>query len=175
MGADLFSCYRQSIFLLLWNLQGLSNPWSHTSHRMCEYTWNAPFFHEFLLRTPEGWKLKPVSSQEEIFLSYFFHYVAPFSSLDPSGVILLLLDLIAQLSTELLISLSLFFKDFLWCGLFLKSLLNLLQYCFFFYFILFYFFCHQACENLAPWSGIKLPPSALEGEVLTTGPQGKAP
>ena len=32
---------------------------------------------------------------------------------------------------------------------------------------------HEACGVLAPWPGIQQPPPTLEGEVLTTGPQGK--
>ena len=61
---------------------------------------------------------------------------------------------------------------FIWCGLFfLKSLLNLLQYCFCF---MFWFFGHEACGILAPWTGIEPAPPALEGEVLTTGPPGKS-
>ena len=60
---------------------------------------------------------------------------------------------------------------FFWCGPFLKSLLNLLQYCFCF---MFCFFPPQACVILAPQSGIKPATSALEGEVLTTGPPRKS-
>ena len=40
--------------------------------------------------------------------------------------------------------------------------------------LLFRFFGLQACSVLAPWSGIKSTPPALEGEVLTTGPPGKS-
>ena len=64
-----------------------------------------------------------------------------------------------------------FFFNFL-CGPFLKSLLNLLQYCFYF---MFWLFGHQACGILAPRPGIEPSPPALEGEVLTTGPPGKSP
>ena len=63
-----------------------------------------------------------------------------------------------------------FFKIF-WCGPFLKSLLNLLQYCFCF---MFWFFGHKACGILAPRPEIEPTPSAPEGEVLTTGPPGKS-
>ena len=53
---------------------------------------------------------------------------------------------------------------------FLKSLLNLLHYfCF-----AFCFFGPKTCGILAPPSGIELTPSALEGEVLTTGLAGKS-
>ena len=45
---------------------------------------------------------------------------------------------------------------------FLKTLLNLLQYCFCF---MFSFFGHEAYGILAPQSGIELVPPALEGEV----------
>ena len=55
---------------------------------------------------------------------------------------------------------------------FLKSLLNLLQYCFCF---VFWFFGHQACGILAPRPGIKPASPALEGEVLNTGLPGKSP
>ena len=40
---------------------------------------------------------------------------------------------------------------------------------------MFWFFGHEACEILAPRLGVKPIPSALEGEVLTTGPPGKPP
>ena len=63
------------------------------------------------------------------------------------------------------------FKIFFLCGPFLKSLLNLLQYCFCF---MFWFFGHEACGILAPRPGIEPVPSALEGEVLTTGLPGKS-
>ena len=54
---------------------------------------------------------------------------------------------------------------------FLKSLLNLLRYCFCF---MFWFFGCEACGILAPWQGIEPAPPALEGEVLTTEPAGKS-
>ena len=46
-----------------------------------------------------------------------------------------------------------FFKDFFDVEPFLKSLLNLLQYCFCF---MFWFFGHNTCGILAPWPGIEL-------------------
>ena len=49
---------------------------------------------------------------------------------------------------------------------FLKSLLNLLQYCFHF---MFCFFGCKASGISAPWLGTKLALPVLEGEVLTTG------
>ena len=39
----------------------------------------------------------------------------------------------------------------------------------------FWFWGHEACGILAPRPGIKPPPPALEGQVLTTGPSGKSP
>ena len=51
----------------------------------------------------------------------------------------------------------------------LKSLLNLLQYCFCF---MFWFFDHEACGILAPQPGIEPTPPVLEDKVLTIGPSG---
>ena len=65
-----------------------------------------------------------------------------------------------------------FFKNFFGCGPFLKSLLNLLQYCFCF---TLWVFGEEACRVLASQSGTEPSPFALEGEVLTTGPSGKSP
>ena len=39
---------------------------------------------------------------------------------------------------------------------------------------MFWFFGHEACGILAPRPGIEPAPSALEGEVLTTGSPGKS-
>ena len=72
---------------------------------------------------------------------------------------------------DLKLTVFFFFLRFFWCGLFLKSLLNLLQYAFCF---MFWFFGRKACGILAPRSGIGPAPTALEGEVLTTGPPGKS-
>ena len=66
---------------------------------------------------------------------------------------------------------SLFCCFFFWCGPFLKSLLNLLQYCFC---LMFWVFGSEACWILAPWQGIEPRLPALEREVLTTGPPGKS-
>ena len=55
---------------------------------------------------------------------------------------------------------------------FLKSLLNLLQYCFCF---MFWFVGHEACRILAPLPGIEPATLALKGKVLTTRPLGKSP
>ena len=64
------------------------------------------------------------------------------------------------------------FYDFFWCRLFLKSLLNLLQYrsCF----MVCLFFGQEACGILAlqPWTESTSP--ILEGEVLTIGPLNKS-
>ena len=64
-----------------------------------------------------------------------------------------------------------FLKIFFWCGPFLKSLLNLLQYCFCFRF---WFFGHKVCGVLTPWPGIEPAPPALKGGVLTTESPGKS-
>jgi len=55
----------------------------------------------------------------------------------------------------------------------LKSLLNLLQYCFCFMF-LFLFFGLEACGLLTSLPGIEPAPPMLDGGVLTTGPPGKS-
>ena len=62
-----------------------------------------------------------------------------------------------------------FLKRYFLCEPFLKSLLNLLQYCF-----CFWFFGQEAYGVLAPGPEIKPNPPALEGEVLITGPPGKS-
>ena len=84
-------------------------------------------------------------------------------------------DMIEQLSTQKQIKLqpycaksegvSLFLKlfFFFWCGSFLKSLLNLLQYCFCFLFgFVGVFFGPEACGILPPWLGVRLLCPALE-------------
>ena len=67
--------------------------------------------------------------------------------------------------------LFIFLKIFFWCGPFLKSLLNVLQYCFCF---MFWFFGCEVCGILVAWPGLEPTPPALEGKVLTTGPPGKS-
>ena len=63
----------------------------------------------------------------------------------------------------------LFLKDFLmWTIFFLKSLLNLVQYCF-----CFMFFEHEACGILASQPETEPAPPTLEGKVLTAGPPRK--
>ena len=66
-----------------------------------------------------------------------------------------------------------FFLFFFWCGPFLKSSLNLLQYCFCF---MFWSLGLKARGILAPrpGPGIEPTPPALEGTVLTAGPPGKS-
>ena len=55
---------------------------------------------------------------------------------------------------------------FLWEP-FLKSILNLLQYCFY---SIIQPLDHEACRVLTPWLGTEPAPPALEGNVLTTRP-----
>ena len=52
----------------------------------------------------------------------------------------------------------------------LKSLLNLFQYCFCFFFLI----THEVCGILASLPGIEPVPPALEGKVSTTGPPEKS-
>ena len=54
----------------------------------------------------------------------------------------------------------------------LFKVFNLLKYCFFGFFML--WFGLKACGILALWSGIKRTHPAVEGEALTTGPPGKS-
>ena len=60
---------------------------------------------------------------------------------------------------------------FLKIWIILKSLLNLLQYCFCF---MFWFFGLRACGISVPLPGIEPTPPALEGEVLPTTLPGKS-
>lgn len=57
-----------------------------------------------------------------------------------------------------------FFVSFFSRGLFLKSQLNLLQYCFH---CMFWLSGHEACTISFPQAGIKPGPNYIEGEVLT--------
>ena len=59
-----------------------------------------------------------------------------------------------------------FFKIFFWGGLVFKVFIEFVTILLLFYVLV--FGC-EACGILAPWSGIKPVPPALEGEVLTTG------
>ena len=64
------------------------------------------------------------------------------------------------------------FKDvyFFGCGPFVKSLLNLPQYCY----NMFQYFGGETCGIIAPGPGIETVPPALEGKVLITRPPGKS-
>ena len=65
---------------------------------------------------------------------------------------------------------------FFWCGPFLKSLLNLLQFCFCcFCSVSFVGWGRMPVGILTPPPGIKPAPPALAGERLTTGSPGKSP
>ena len=59
--------------------------------------------------------------------------------------------------------------SFFLCEPFLKSLWNVLQYCFC---LMFWFFSHRAYEILIPWAEIE--PEAPALKVLTNGPPGKS-
>ena len=69
----------------------------------------------------------------------------------------------------LVILIFFFFLRFCCCGSFLKSLLNLLQYCFCF---MFWCFGHQARRILAPPPGMEPTRPALKSGVSTTDHQG---
>ena len=58
----------------------------------------------------------------------------------------------------------------------LKSLLNLLQYYFWFwcFFLMFWFFGHKTYGISVSRPGIEPTPPALEGKILITGPPGKS-
>ena len=121
----------------------------------------------------DGWSslVTQVSAQMQLppwglpFLTYLNFHPSSHSHLTlfPLPCFILVVILIRDL-------LFFFFKIFLMWTIF-KSLLNLLQYC---RCPMFWFFGREACGILAPWPGIKPSPSALEGEVLTTGPPGKS-
>ena len=64
------------------------------------------------------------------------------------------------------------FKRFFLMWTILKSLLNLLQYCFCFF--IFWFCGFETCGIAAPCPSIELASPALEGNFLTTGPPGKS-
>ena len=66
---------------------------------------------------------------------------------------------------------KLIFLRFFWCGPFLKSLLNMFQYCFCF---MFWSLGSKAWEILAPKTGIETVPPGMEGEVWTTELSGKS-
>ena len=64
-----------------------------------------------------------------------------------------------------------YFLRLLCCGPFLKSSLNLLQYCFCF---MFWVFGQEACKILAPWPGLEPASPTLEGEGSTMRPLEKS-
>ena len=176
--------WERTIFLVLGNLfffySGIFKvfliPGATHLTRMCEWIWNVPFSHEFLLCMLKGWKIKPFSSQRKFssLISFItFPPSPPWTPLEWYCFSGSTLDLhCPTLNRTLNLSLSLFKRfSLMWTifKVFIKLVTTLLL------FFIFWFFRHQACENLAPWSGIKPAPSALEGEVLTTGPPGKAP
>ena len=66
---------------------------------------------------------------------------------------------------------SFFFKSFL-MWIILKSSLNLLQYCFCFFYVL--VFLSQGMGDLSLQPGIEPATLAWEGEALTTGPSGRS-
>ena len=69
------------------------------------------------------------------------------------------------------VSIVYFFSRFFCGGPFLKSLLNLSQYCFCFMSVfMFQFFDPKARGTLASQAGIESVPFALEGEIFTPGP-----
>ena len=55
-----------------------------------------------------------------------------------------------------------------------KSLLSLLQYCFYYFFMFWFFFGCEACGILAPQLGIESATPASEGKVPVTGPPRKS-
>ena len=66
-----------------------------------------------------------------------------------------------------------FFFFFFWCRPFLKKRLYWILYSTAHSFM-FCFFGHNSCGILTPWPGIEPTPSALEGEILATGPPKKS-
>ena len=64
--------------------------------------------------------------------------------------------------------------------IFLKALLNMLQYCFYFFFVFFFFFvfcvcvCDKSCGDCSSLTRDWTYTPALESEVLTTEPPGKS-
>ena len=73
-----------------------------------------------------------------------------------------------------------FYFRFFWCGPFLKSLLNLLRYCFslFFFYDVLAFWLRGMWEfsfMTRDWTAIPPQPAALEAKVLATEPPGLTP
>ena len=108
-------------------------------------------------------------------LLHFHLFPFPFTPIQPSPLKISFL-LAYYLYSLFLCLISSSFCNILLCFFFdvdhfLKSLSNLLQYCFCF---MFWFFGCKECGILAPQPGIEPTPSALESQVLTTGPPGKS-
>ena len=77
-----------------------------------------------------------------------------------------------KLGSQPIIFIYLYFLDCSYVDHYLKSSLNLLQYCFCYTLS---FLGHKVWGILIPWPGIEpAHPPSLEGEVLTTGPPGKS-
>ena len=74
-------------------------------------------------------------------------------------------------SEDTFLFLSFFYRENFSYGPFKKSLLNLLEYYFYF---MFWLPGWKACGILAPWPGMEATLPAVEGEVLTTGSPGKS-
>ena len=90
----------------------------------------------------------------------------------PDYFSLILYFLISQIKLILWLKCLFLFTTFLsLMQPFLRSLLNLLQYCLCF---ILWLFDHKACEILAPWWGIEPACPALGDKDLTTGPPGKS-
>ena len=68
-----------------------------------------------------------------------------------------------------------FFEDFFFpTWTIFEIFIEFVTILFLFYVLFFFFFGHDTCGLLAPWPRIEPVPSALEGEVLTTGTSGKS-
>ena len=66
---------------------------------------------------------------------------------------------------------DLFWIIFLWCGLFLKPLLNLLQFCFWIFVLIFYLW---GIWDFSSLPGTESIPLTLEIQILTTRSPGKS-
>ena len=81
----------------------------------------------------------------------------------------ILKHLLGDMSVFLFVCFKVFFLFVFWCGPFLKSLLNLLQYC---SALCFWYFGCEACRILAPWPGIEPKPSHWKAKSLSPDHQG---
>ena len=118
-------------------------------------------------RSPGEWKINPLQ------YSYLENPVDRGAQLGIThgGLERVQHDLVAKKQTTTSIDSNYFFKIFLKCIPFKKSLLNLLQCCFCF---MFWFLGQKACGILAAWPWMEPTTPALEGKVLSTGPRGKS-